>query len=309
MPATCRYPIAVAARLTGLTLDTIRAWERRYGAVEPERGVRGRLYSDAQVQRLRLLAALVERGHAISAVAALPTPRLETLLDRTSPSPAGSRPPGRPVTALAVDAIEGFDHLALARELARLASLYAPRDLVYDVVLPLMRVVGERWHQGTLSVAQEHLVSAVVHSILGTIVRLHEAPPDAPGLLFAGPEGEWHEFGLLAAAMLASAAGLGVLYLGPNLPTLEIAGAAAKSGVAAAVVAMTGGAAATARQLPALRQALPPRVELWVGGPGPEAWSPPATARNRVVPIGSLEDFERHARRVRGASKTGGDGR
>src|SRR5512136_1568897 len=91
MPIALQYPIAAVARMTGLTLDTIRAWERRYGAVTPERGARGRVYSDAQVQRLRVLSALVGQGHPISEVAGLTDARLKELLRRTS---AGQpRPP------------------------------------------------------------------------------------------------------------------------------------------------------------------------------------------------------------------------
>jgi len=72
--AAGRYPIRVIARLTGIPVDTLRAWERRYRAVEPARDERGRLYDDDDLQRLKLLARLVERGHAIGRIANLPEP-------------------------------------------------------------------------------------------------------------------------------------------------------------------------------------------------------------------------------------------
>ena len=93
MSTILRYPIAAVSRLTGLHLDTIRAWERRYAAVTPERGPRGRVYTDAHVQRLRLLAALVKQGHSIGQVAELPTPGLEELLHRTAPAAEPAREP------------------------------------------------------------------------------------------------------------------------------------------------------------------------------------------------------------------------
>ncbi len=302
MTNSLRYPIAAVARLTGLPLDTIRAWERRYGAVTPDRGPRGRVYSDAQVQRLRLLAALVEQGHTIGQVAALPTARLEELLHRTAP-PALPDPPAavtRHAIAPILQAIERFDYTAVDREVGRLSALYAPRDFVYEVVLPLMRVVGERWHEGRLTIAQEHMVSAILHAVMGTLVRLHSAPPTASRLLFASPEGEQHEFGLLAAAMLTAASGLGVVYLGPGLPANEIATAAADAGVLAVVVALTGGSQAVLDSLAPLRQTLAPHVELWVGGPDPARIPGHAGSRRRLVPIGSFEELERHLKRIGG---------
>jgi len=303
MSTTLRYPIAAVSRLTGLQLDTIRAWERRYGAVVPERGPRGRVYTDAQVQRLRLLAALVAQGHTIGQVAALPTPRLEELLYRSTPpaalsveQPAAARQAIGPV----LEAIERFDYATVERELARVSALFAPRDFVYDIVLPLMREVGERWHQGTLSIAQEHMASAILHGVMGTLVRLHAAPPTASRLLFASPEGEQHEFGLLAAAMLAAAAGLGVVYLGPSLPAGEIATAALDSGALAVVLAVTGGAESTPARVAEVRQALAPRVELWVGGRDAAGFPGTPGSRRRVVPIGSFEEFERQLKRIGG---------
>jgi DNA-binding transcriptional MerR regulator len=66
-----RYPIRAVARLTGLGIDTLRAWERRHNAVTPVRDERGRLYSGADVKRLQLLSAAVDRGHAIGRLPAL----------------------------------------------------------------------------------------------------------------------------------------------------------------------------------------------------------------------------------------------
>jgi MerR family transcriptional regulator, light-induced transcriptional regulator len=301
MSTTLRYPIAAVSRLTGLPLDTIRAWERRYGAVVPERGPRGRVFTGAEVQRLRLLAALVEQGHTIGQVAALPTPRLEELLHRTPPAPSpGPAAAARHAIAPILDAIDRFDSTAVNREITRLSALFAPRDFVYEVVLPLMRVVGERWHQGRLSIAQEHLVSAILHGVMGTLLRLHAAPPTASRLLFASPEGERHEFGLLAAAMLAGAAGLDVVYLGPSLPATEIAAAARDSAVLAVVLAVSGGAAAVVAGVQGVRRSLAPHVELWVGGADPAGIPGRTGGRRRVVPIGSFEEFERHLRRVGG---------
>jgi MerR family transcriptional regulator, light-induced transcriptional regulator len=306
MPPALRYPIAAAARLTGLSLDTIRAWERRYGAVVPQRGARGRVYTDAQVQRLRTLSALVGLGHPISEVAVLPDPRLDELLRRTMegqarPARREAAPGGSPISRV-VAAIDAFDYAAADREVARLASLYPPRDLVHQVALPLMRLVGERWHAGELTIAQEHMLSAILHAVMAGLVRLQGAPDAAPRLLFATPEAELHEFGILAGAMLAASAGLGVVYLGPNVPATDIGDAARRIGAAAVVLGLTGGSPTIAKHLSEVRRAVPAETEVWIGGPATLPIQPSQGSRGRVLPLVSFDEFERHLRRLGGRS-------
>src|SRR3954447_25705989 len=77
------YPIRAVSRMTGLTVDTLRAWERRYDAVVPTRNDRGRVYSEADVARLKRLDELVKHGHAIGTIAAASDPELERLLQAT----------------------------------------------------------------------------------------------------------------------------------------------------------------------------------------------------------------------------------
>ena len=301
MSSSIRYPIAAVAKLTGLGLDTIRAWERRYGAVVPERGPRGRLYSQAQVRRLRLLATLVGEGHSIGQVAGLPDRRLEELLRRAGEvqarTPAARAVANDPVEVI-LEAVDRFDYSAADRELGRLAALYGPRDLVFQVALPLMRTVGERWHAGQLSVAQEHMVSSILHAVLAALLRVH-ALPAAPQILFATPEGELHEFGILAAAMLAAASGFGVVYLGPNLPVPDIVSAATSTGVAVVVIGVTSGAAAVVERLKELRERLPAGIELWAGGRFAHATSNRGQRTGRVLPVASFEEFEHDLRRLR----------
>jgi MerR family transcriptional regulator, light-induced transcriptional regulator len=89
-------------------------------------------------------------------------------------------------------------------------------------VHPLLDLVGKRWCVGSLTVAQEHMISALLRNLLGGLVRLYHPREPRVRLLFATPAGELHEFGILCGAMLAVAAGVEAIYLGPNLPTPEI---------------------------------------------------------------------------------------
>jgi cobalamin-dependent methionine synthase I len=136
---------------------------------------------------------------------------------------------------------------------------------VFAVVLPVLREMGERWQAGTVRPAQEHLVSAVVRTVLGSLLRTLSRPTAKTQLVFATLAGERHELGLLCAAVLAASAGHGVLYLGPDLPTDDIAHAVRTSKATALVLAGTADVDINAGDLAPLKR-LPADVSIWVGG-------------------------------------------
>lgn len=265
------YPIRAVARMTGIGIDTLRAWERRYRAVVPRRNDRGRLYTEADVTRLKRLAELVARGHAIGTIATLPDGRLERLLE-TSEALRDAPAPPAPAAALEVlaPALEAYDLGAIEAILGRHAAMLSPTAFVFDVVLPLLREIGRRWEAGQLRPSQEHLVSAIVRTVLGTLLRTIARPDASPKVLFATPAGERHELGLLCAALLTASAGYGIVYLGADLPAADVAHAAATSGAAVVILGATTPGAVSAKEARALTRALAGR-DLWVGGPEAKA--------------------------------------
>jgi DNA-binding transcriptional MerR regulator len=256
------YRIGAVSRLTGLSLDTLRAWERRYSAVVPKRQDRRRGYNQADVERLILLRRAVEKGHAISAVAKLPDAELHALLD---PPGTAARDTSQLIQPL-LSALENFDHGALNEQLGRMAVIMSPSNLVDQIVLPVMKEVGDRWHRGDLGVAQEHLMTGLVQHLLGTLMRLYRAAPGAVKLIFATPEGELHTLGIMSAAMLAAGAGLSPIYLGAALPPSELVYAARRSGAKVVVLQINDPAIVESEQLPKILSGLPAGVELWIGG-------------------------------------------
>jgi len=251
--------------MTGLSLDTLRAWERRYQAVVPERSDRGRQYGAAQVERLLLLGQLVHRGHAIGGIASLGDQELRNLLGQPGQT-VPEQEPSRAILAPVLSAIESFDSARAGDELSRLAAVIRPREFVYDVALPLMREVGNRFHEGTLAIAQEHMVSQLLRNLLGSMLRLFRPSRRAVKMILATPAGEAHEFGILAAAMLASMSGIEPVYLGPDLPALEIAAAARRIGAQVVVLGVTVITETTAGEVRAVAAAMPEAAEFWVGG-------------------------------------------
>jgi DNA-binding transcriptional MerR regulator/methylmalonyl-CoA mutase cobalamin-binding subunit len=298
---TLLYPIRAVSKLTGISIDTLRAWERRYQAVTPQRDESRRLYTEADVQRLNLLSAAVEKGHSIGRLATLSDEELQSLITSSAAvangiEPVKSTPPQEPPPAQrsaersVMEAIERMDYAEAERELSLLAALLPPRELVHSLALPLMRQVGKAWHEGRLSIAQEHMTSALLRNLLGALIPLYRRSSPASKLLFATPSGEHHEFGILVSAMLAAGGGLGIVYLGANLPAEEIVNAAQKTAPQAVVLGFIGanGAKAAMEELQKVTQKLPAQTELWVGGTRGEALVKEVKQTRALL----MEDFE-----------------
>jgi MerR family transcriptional regulator, light-induced transcriptional regulator len=275
------YPIRAVTKLTGIPQDTLRAWERRYRAVTPRRSARGRLYSDKEIQRLVLMRDVVAQGHSIGQIATISDDQLRRLLWKsgnseiekefgktTAPKQKSAPPEAEFGLGPMLAAVEAYDYARAERELGRLAAATpSPRDLVHRVAFPLMRITGERWDEGKFSVAQEHMITALLSGLFAAMLRLYAAPNARAKLLMATPENEYHGFGILAAAMLAAAGGLGAIHLGTNLPTRDIIQAARKTEATAILLGLCGAGHETV--IPVLREIqskVLPRTKLWVGG-------------------------------------------
>lgn len=296
MSDTLHYPIRAVARMTGISVDTLRAWERRYEAVVPVREGRGRTYSGDDVARLKLLGALVRRGHAIGTIAGLSGETLDGLLKGSDALRTQVAPPAALDAAPLLDALERYDLDLLESMLNRFALLLPPRDLIFGVVLPLLQDIGKRWESGRLRPAQEHAVSAIVRSVLGGLLRsvVKSAAPNK--VVFATPAGERHELGLLCGALLAAASGYGVVYLGPDLPADEIVHATVASGARSVVIGLTSPKAVSMAELKRL-EAVGGSTTLVVGGP--ERRTLPSSLKARSQSVETLADLvptlDRHA--------------
>jgi methanogenic corrinoid protein MtbC1 len=269
-----RYPVRVVMARTGLTADVLRAWERRYGAVRPERSPGGqRLYSEHDVERLTLLRRATLAGHSIAEVARLDTAALETLFEEPEPAPTGASPEAvDALVAIAIAATERLDGPAVEAALKRGALLFGGAGLVDEVVSRFMTRVGERWHSGTLSPAHEHLASTAVRRVLAWAIDAYTPTTRAPRLVVATPAGELHEIGAMAAAAAAAEEGWRVVYLGPNLPAVHLVDAAKQVGArAVALSAVYADGDPHLHEVHETARALPRGVTLLVGGEDAEA--------------------------------------
>ncbi|MGZ8399298.1 MAG: MerR family transcriptional regulator [Gemmatimonadales bacterium] len=226
---TPRHPVRLVAIRTGLSPHVLRAWERRYGVVAPDRSEGGqRLYSDHDVERLRQLRQLTRRGHSISRIATLSLAELERLEQQEPPAPAVPRAGAVESSAAAefvgeaLSAVRGLDAGELQAVLQRGAVTLGGPVFLDEVVAPAVEAVGHGWSSGSLSVAQEHMSTAVFRRALEWLGEVYRVEGEAPRLVVATPPGEAHELGALMVATCAAAEGWGITYLGPDLPVAEL---------------------------------------------------------------------------------------
>jgi len=266
------YNIGAVSKLTGISLDTLRAWERRYQAVVPNRSARGRTYTARHVNRLRLLREGVAHGLAIGKIANFPDQDLRNLLHQTESlaheRPASDLPPHKFLNPV-LQAIYNFRYEEADRELNRLvAAIASPNQVVHEVALPLMREIGERRCQGKCSVAQEHMLSSLLSGMLSAFIRTFTPSNPPARVLLATPKNERHGFPNLAAALLAAASGLGVINLGTDLPADDISLSASRSRANALLLSVSKvPGKELLDELNEIAREVPRTTCLWIGGP------------------------------------------
>ena len=286
-----RHSIRVAARRTGLTAATLRAWERRYGAVHPARsGAERRLYSDADIERLRLMRELTAAGHGLAQLARLATDDLAALAreERAARTPAAPAPrdavaaprlPDDSVAATLVAcerAVRALDGTELHRLLMRALVELGPIDFIERVAAPVCHRVGTLWEEAALSVAHEHVASVAIRQALDFLLdTVRGGATTRPQLIATTPPGQRHEFGAMMAAAVASLGGWNVTYLGPDVPVDDVVAAVRQTGARAVALSIVTGLPPTVvDELRRLREALGPGLTLIVGGRAAEVFAP-----------------------------------
>jgi DNA-binding transcriptional MerR regulator len=294
-----RHSIRIVSRRTGLSPDVIRAWERRYGVVQPHRSeTRRRLYSDADIERLRLLREVTRSGRRISDLAGLSRLELIALArEEMRERPGRERGPeveSRRAADFLADALRALERLDVAalRDCLRAASVdLGVIDLLQGVVTPFLMDVGERWHRGELRIYHEHLATASVRSLLEQLRAALGNDRQGPVAIATTPAGQQHELGALTAALIAAAEGWRTAYLGPDMPAEEIAAAARRYGASAVLLGLTylQDPTASRKEIEAVLELLPSEVKLVVGGRDAERLRSLLEAAGGVVPGGLVE--------------------
>ncbi len=293
-------------RLVGINENTLKAWERRYKAVAPTRDEEGhRQYSPKDVERIRLLLALVREGHAIRKLAELSNKALKAMLanslapetPRLAPKPARAHGPLDEM----LRALKRFDLERLNSLLHKSRFDLSNKGIVMNLVRPLLMEVGKLVHAGEFSVAQEHLLSSLLRDYLG---QLHQSltPYDfssragAKAIALTTREGDNHEFGILMSSILANLYRYRTYYFGPSMPLTDLQAALERIKPDYLVLGMTAlpkekEAVSAADYVAALDARLPRKVTFCLGG-GPAMNLGSARSERLVLRFSELEELD-----------------
>ena len=216
--------IGELSRRLGVSDHVLRAWESRYGLLQPVRSAGGfRLYSAADEWRVRRMQAHLANGLSAAEAARA------VLRENGSPSVDTARPAEPSAAALTVselsvalrDALDAFDEPAAQAVLDRLVSDLSLTTVLRDVVLPYLAGLGERWQHGTASVAQEHFASNLIRGRLAGLAR-GWGSGHGPRAVLACPPGELHDMGLMIFGIVLNRNGWRIDYLGASIPVEEL---------------------------------------------------------------------------------------
>jgi DNA-binding transcriptional MerR regulator len=235
------YNLKAVIHETGLTPETLRAWERRYGLLKPQRSPGGhRLYSQYDIEMLQWLVARQAEGLSISRAVEMwrsleneghdPLQHGAHLLSSAhAASPIGSTAVVEAggsmleqLRAAWIAACMAFDESAADQALSQAFAIAAPEVACIELIQKGIAAIGEGWYQGEVSVQQEHFASALAMRRLDALIAAAPPPTRAGRLLAANPPGEEHSFGLLLMTYLLRRRGWEVVYLGANVPLARL---------------------------------------------------------------------------------------
>jgi DNA-binding transcriptional MerR regulator len=250
--------IGELARRTGTSPELLRAWEQRYGLLRPSRSAGGfRLYTDDDKARILRTKQLIASGLS-AAEAARQALTGKTVTEGATPVLEGLADELR-------DALDRFDEDGANRALDRLIAAVSVETVMREVLLPYLRILGDRWARGDVSVAQEHFASALLRGRLLGLAR-GWGIGSGPTLVLACPPGEQHDLGLIMFGIAASRRGRRITYLGQDTPFSTIEATIDAVGPELVVFAVAEGTS-LGQHARAIR-ALATRVPVAVGGAG-----------------------------------------
>ena len=277
--------------------QTLRIYERRR-LVQPQRSAGNtRLYSDADIERLSMLHRATQGGHGISHVGSLTNAKLgdlvraiETESERTPARVTPAREP-QAIVDRALAQAEALDPVGLESVLRRSVARYGIVFFMDAVAAPFMRRMGDEWHAGRITYAQEHLATATVQRIVSEMSPVLTDGGN-PTIVVGTLEGERHANGALMAAATAASEGWRVIYLGADLPPAEIAETALRTEARAVGISMvlSEKKARTSARLRELEKRMPANARLLVGGTGSKALKRTSTGSETVF-VETLEDM------------------
>lgn len=290
-----KYPIRIVSKMTGLTVHTIRIWEKRYQAVEPHRtSTNRRLYSDQDIFRLQLLKKATEMGYSIGQVVKWNASELEKFVTShqldsvSSPLTSDSSAIEKNLSFFyqqALEAIRTLNAVKLENILLQTIVSHSLFTVLEKLIVPLLNNIGDSWQKGSIRIYHEHMMTIVIRKFLQDQLLAIRIPPTAPAIVVATPIGQQHELGALIAAVTAASLGWEVIYLGSNLPAEEIAAVIQEKKAQAVLLSIVYPASdpQLKNELYRLRQMTDKNLTLLVGGRAVHSYLPTLQSVEAII--------------------------
>jgi DNA-binding transcriptional MerR regulator/methylmalonyl-CoA mutase cobalamin-binding subunit len=279
-----RFSIGAVERDTGLSKDTLRVWEKRYGFPQPERDENGeRAYGADQVEKLRIIKRLVDRGHRPSKIIGASLDALREMVDPVPTSPDPVVEALQPILTL----VRAHRVSELRQHLSQTLISQGLASFLVDTVAPMNGAVGDAWMRGQLEIFEEHLYTETLQGVLRNAIASIPQHNRPPRILMTTVPNEQHVLGLLMAEGMFALQGATTISLGTQTPIWDIvqASAAQKADVVALSFSAGFPANIAADALEELRDQLPAEVCIWAGG------SNPALKRRPIDGVSPLADL------------------
>ena len=267
------HSIRVVSTVTGIAVETLRVWERRYGVPSPERkeDSNRRLYSDQDLETLKLVAEALALGFRPSDIIHKATEEIAALLpkeSREAPAPPKIREAGCIDQSLALLVEEDIE--ALQDQLRAMAAHLGAKRFLSELAQPLLIEVGALWARGEMSIRQEHLLSECLTTELRLILSSFDTASYSPTVLLATLPNEPHSLGLEMIAVYLAASQAKPRLLGKNTPPGQIVDGVKtqRADIVGLTITEVSDISAAQKQLAAMLRDLPRRVSIWVGGEG-----------------------------------------
>lgn len=225
------YPMRVVVQLTDLNAETIRAWQRRYGAIKPRRSEgNARRFTMEDIRRLSLLKKATAAGQAISEIAQLSEQELLAIIESNQKHATTERVRDDQLDNIFegtvirfLEAVSRYDTGEATKVLSSAALYLETRSFLLEIVIPLMNKIGQDWHSGAMRIGQEHFATEILKGVLFSQRTTTGSRPGGMPVVTCAPELCIHEFGALIGGILMAQRGFDCVYLGPNVPFDDIA--------------------------------------------------------------------------------------
>lgn len=238
-----KYNIKAVSLITGISVHTIRAWERRYSALTPERtDTNRRLYAEFEIEKLSLLAEAIKKGHTISNIANYSIDELKELIGKKSETQITKdfqiENSFVPLIDKSIIFIKGFDKDGFEKILMNVSINYSRQKMLTGFIIPLLHEIGDLWSKGEFRIIHEHFATAIIRTFLGNLINSNSNSKDSPKMITTTLEGFTHELGALIAAIYAIDFGWNTIFLGANLSAEEISAAIKENNASAVLISM-----------------------------------------------------------------------